>query len=134
MKKFVQPEVHALRIGGSLSGEQLAALSDSELEAYLRENGWQEAKKRYRASEKYMLREVVGEAVLVPVDGQGGTSMITLNKSCAFLWQQLQQEKTIGDLILAAKQRFADPNGEMEADIKEFVEYRVKTGHIMGVE
>lgn len=133
MKKFVPPEVHAVRIGGNLSGDQLAALSDAELENYLRENGWQEAKRRYRASDSYMLREVVGEHVLVPVDGTRGGTIIALNKTCAFLWQLLQEERTIGDLILAAGQRFADPDGAMEADIREFVEERVKTGHILGV-
>ena len=134
MKKFAPPEVHAVCIGGGLSGDQLAALSDEALAAYLKENGWQEAKRRYRASEKYILREIAGEFVLVPTGDGPGNAMITLNKTCAFLWQQLQQEKTIGDLILASRRRFADPNGGLEADIKEFVEYRVKTGHIMGGE
>ncbi|MBE5800388.1 MAG: PqqD family protein [Clostridiales bacterium] len=133
MKKFVPPSIHVVEHVGPLNNAQFAAMSDSELEAYLRENGYWEKKKLYRANHNYALREIAGEHVLVPTGDLPGDRMITLNRSCAFLWQQLQEQKTIGDLIFAARQRFADPNGELEKHIQEFVEYRVQTGHIWEV-
>ncbi len=133
MKKFVSPAIHMVKLNGPLNNAQLAALSDSELEAYMRENGYWEKKKLYWANEQYILREIVGEYVLVPTGDLPGDRMITLNRSCAFLWKKLQRQRTIDELVYLAKQRFMDPNGELEASVKEFIEYRVKTGHILEV-
>ena len=133
MKEYVSPAVHIIEHIGPLDNEQIAALSDSELEAYLKENGYREHSRLFCVNENYVLREVAGEYVLVPTGDLPGNVMITMNKPCAFLWEQLQEPKTIGDLIFAAKQRFDDPSGELENHIREFIEYRVKTGHIWEV-
>ena len=133
MKEYVSPSVHVIEHVGPLDNAQIAALSDSELEAYLKENGYRERSRLFRVNENYVLREVAGEYVLVPTGDLPGNVMITMNKSCAFLWEQMQEPKTVGDLIFAAKERFDDPHGELEAHIREFVEYRVKTGHIWEV-
>ena len=133
MSKYESPVFHETEHVGPLENDQIAQLSDAELETYLRENGFLKQKKLYRVNGNYVLREVAGEHMLVPTGDLPGNVMITLNPSCAFLWQQLQEPKTIGDLIVAAKERFDDPTGEMEAHIKEFVEYRVQTGHVWEV-
>ena len=134
MKKYESPSVHVIEHVGPLDNAQIAALSDQELVAYLREHGYWEKKKLYRANGNYILREIAGEHVLVPTGDLPGNVMITMNRPCAFLWEQMQEPKTVGDLIFAAKERFDDPHGELEAHIREFVEYRVKTGHIWEVE
>lgn len=134
MKKYVSPAVHVIEHVGPLDNAQIAALSDSELEAYLLENGYRERCKLFRVNANYVLREIAGEHVLVPTGDLPGNVMITMNKPCAFLWEQMQEPKTIGDLIFAARQRFEDPSGELEKHIREFIEYRVKTGHIWEVE
>ena len=134
MKEYVSPAVHIIEHIGPLDNEQIAALSDSELEAYLKENGYRERSRLFRVNENYVLREVAGEYVLVPTGDLPGNVMITMNRPCAFLWEQMKEPKTVGDLIFAAKQRFDDPTGELEAHIREFVEYRVNTGHIWEVE
>lgn len=133
MKEYVSPSVHVIEHVGPLDNAQIAALSDSELEAYLKENGYRERSRLFRVNENYVLREVAGEYVLVPTGDLPGNVMITMNRPCAFLWEQMKEPKTVGDLIFAAKQRFDDPTGELEAHIREFVEYRVKTGHIWEV-
>ena len=89
--------------------------------------------KRYRANGNYVYREIAGEGVLVPSGDLPGNVMVTLSETCAFLWEQLQEPKTVGDLIAAAKAEYDDPNHELEAQIREFVEDRVKTGHIWEV-
>ena len=114
--------------------ELAGKISDSELEAYLLEYSDLAHSRLFRVNDRYILREIAGEHVLVPTGDLPGNVMITMNKSCTFLWQQMQEPKTVGDLIVAAKQRFDDPGGELESQIREFIEYRVKTGHIWEVE
>ena len=46
--------------------------------------------KKYRANPDFLLREVAGEAVLIPV-GEAGVfenSVISLNDTCSFLWRR----------------------------------------------
>lgn len=118
---------------GPLDNGQIAALSDAELEAYLREHGYWAQKQLYQANGNYILREVAGEHVLIPTGDLPGNVMITMNATCAFLWKLLQEPRTIGDLIFAAKEAYDDPQGELDKHIREFVEYRVQTGHIWEV-
>ena len=89
--------------------------------------------KRYRANGNYVYREIAGEGVLIPSGDLPGNVMVTVNETGGFLWEQLQEPRTIGDLIAAAKAAYDDPSHELEAQIREFVEDRVKTGHIWEV-
>lgn len=134
MMRYEKPSIHMTEHIGPLDNDQIAALPDAELEAYLSENGYRERKKRYRANGNYVYREIAGEGVLVPSGDLPGNVMVTVNETCGFLWAQLQEPKTIGDLIAAAKAAYDDPNHELEAQIREFVQDRVKTGHIWEVE
>lgn len=134
MKKYESPAFHWKGHVVPMNNEQIARLSDAELEACLKENGYWERSKLYRVNENYILREIAGEHVLIPTGDLPGNVMITMNGTCAFLWEQMKEPKTVDDLVFAARQHFDDPNGELEAHIHEFVEYRVKTGHIWEVE
>ena len=89
MKEYVSPSVHVIEHVGPLDNAQIAALSDSELEAYLKENGYRERRRLFRVNENYVLREVAGEHVLVPTGDLPGNVMITMNRPCAFLWEQM---------------------------------------------
>ena len=133
MMRYEEPSIHATEHVGPLENEQLAELSDAELEAYLSENGFRESIKLYRANGNYVYREIAGEGVLIPSGDLPGNVMVTLNETCALLWEQLQEPKTVGDLIAAARAVYDDPNHELEAQIRAFVEDRVKTGHIWEV-
>lgn len=86
--------------------------------------------KRYRANGNYVYREIAGEGVLIPSGDLPGNVMVTLNETGAFLWAQLQEPKTMEELIAAAREAYDDPNGEMEAQIRDFVSEKLKTGHI----
>ena len=90
--------------------------------------------KRYRANGNYVYRKIAGEGVLIPSGDLPGNVMVTLNASGAFLWEQLQQPRTMDELIAAARAVYDDPNHELEAQIRAFVEDRVKTGQIWEVE
>lgn len=92
-----------------------------------------ELEKQYRANTHYVYRKIAGESVLIPSGDLPGNVMVTLNASGAFLWEQLQQPRTMDELIAAARAVYDDPNHELDAQIRAFVEDRVKTGHIWEV-
>lgn len=86
--------------------------------------------KKYRANPDFLLREVAGEAVLIPI-GEAGVfenSVISLNDTCSFLWKLFQEPRTEEEVIAEAKTEYSDPDGEMEQGIKSFIEEYVKYG------
>ena len=53
-----------------------------------------------KIKEGFILRQVAGENVVIPAGENLDTNMmITLNDSGAFLWNQLQQEITVDELV-----------------------------------
>ena len=84
----------------------------------------------FKANPDFILREVAGEAVLVPV-GEAGifeNSVISLNETCRFLWQLFQQPRAMEDVIAEAKKEYSDPDGEMEQGIKDFIREYLQYG------
>ena len=94
-------------------------LSDSELQKHPLNHESEPSKRRFRANPDFILREIAGEAVLIPV-GEAGifeNSLISLNDTCSFLWKLFQ-----------AKEEYEDPEGEMEQGIYSFIKDYVKYG------
>ena len=86
--------------------------------------------KKYRANPDFLLREVAGEAVLIPV-GEAGVfenSVISLNETCSFLWKLFQEPRLAEDVIAEARKEYSDPDGEMEQGIKDFISEYLKYG------
>lgn len=79
--------------------------------------------RRFCANPNFLLREIAGEAVLIPV-GEAGVfenSVISLNESCVFLWRLFQTPRTVEEVIAEAKKEYADPDGSMEQEICQFI-------------
>ena len=105
-------------------------LSGSDSQEHLPENTKEEGVRMFKANPDFLLREVAGEAVLVPV-GEAGifeNSVISLNETCRFLWQLFQQPRTMEDVIAEAKKEYSDPDGEMEQGIKDFIREYLQYG------
>lgn len=133
MTKYESPSFHLVELSGPLDCREIAALPDAELEAYLTEHGYEKNKRLYRANGNYVCRRIAGEAMLVPVGDVPGNVMLALSDTCCFLWEQLQEPKTVADLIAAARSEYDDPEHTLEAQVREFVEDCIKTGHIWEV-
>ena len=73
----------------------------------------------------FILSSISDENVVVPVGGLSAQmhGMITLNGSGAFLWKQLQSEKTEEELIAAVLKDFPDTDAELA---KQYVQELVK--------
>lgn len=105
-------------------------LSSSESQEHLPKGTAEGDVRMFKANPNFLLREVAGEAVLVPV-GEAGifeNSVISLNETCRFLWQLFQEPRTVEDVIAEARKEYSDPDGEMEQGIYDFIREYLKYG------
>lgn len=77
--------------------------------------------KKYSIKQGYVVREIAGEFIAVPVDSSCGTNIIILNPVSKFLWDELRQEKSFGELLDAMLKNYSVPKEEAETDLKEFL-------------
>lgn len=71
----------------------------------------------------FSLRSIAGSHIVVPV-GTAGVSfkgMITLNSSGAFLWRELETDKTGEQLLQAMLEKYEIDESAAKADINQFV-------------
>ena len=93
----------------------------------------EESVRRFKANPDFLLREVSGETVLVPV-GEAGVfenSVISLNETCCFLWKLFQEPRSVDDVIAEARKVYSDPDGEMEQGIKDFIREYLHCGLLL---
>lgn len=87
-----------------------------------------QASVKYRTNSHFLMREIGGECVLVPV-GQAGVfenSMLSLNATCGYLWKMFQTPCTIDQAIAKAKEDFDGPADVIERDVRSFVKGYLK--------
>lgn len=79
--------------------------------------------KRYKANPDFLLREIGGEAVLVPLGDVGvfENTMLSLNETCAFLWKAFQSPKTAQEVIDEAKEAYEGDAAEIEQGVLGFI-------------
>lgn len=104
--------------------------SASDSQKRLSERKEDENVRRFKANPDFLLREVAGESVLVPV-GEAGifeNSVISLNETCSFLWKLLQEPRTVEEVIAETRKEYTDPDGEMEQGINDFIREYLRYG------
>lgn len=77
-----------------------------------------------KRSEQFLLREVAGKQVVVPL-GRAAVAfpgMLTLNTSGVYLWQLLEQEQTEDTLVQAMCEKYAVDEVTARQDIAAFLE------------
>lgn len=87
--------------------------------------------KKLQTNPDFLIREVGGESVLVPIGDAGifDNSIISLNETLAYLWNFFTEEAhTTAEAIEKAKEEFDAPEGEIERDIISFVVQSVNLG------
>ncbi len=71
----------------------------------------------------YILRNVAGENLVVPIgESVNFNSVITLNSTGKFLWEQLQNDKTESELIDALLKEYDVPRDIACRDVAAFIE------------
>ena len=105
-------------------------LSEPETSEETNKNEIESGVRRFKANPNFLLREIAGEAVLIP-GGDAGVfenSVISLNESCSFLWQLFQTPRTGEEAIVEAKKEYSAPDGVMEHQILLFIKEYLKYG------
>ena len=80
----------------------------------------------------YLLREVAGSLVLVPV-GEATREfpgMITVNATSAYLWECLATEQTKESLVAALLSRYDVTEAQAEADVEQFLKTLLLIGAV----
>lgn len=76
-----------------------------------------------RISEEFILREVAGSYIVMPYGEKAVdfNSMITLNDTGAFLWRQLENEKTKRELVAALTGEYDVTEERASGDVDRFL-------------
>lgn len=84
--------------------------------------------KKYIIKGGYVVREIAGEFIAVPVDSMSGAHIIVLNPVSKFLWDELRTEKTFEELLNAIIENYSVSKEEAEADLKDFIMQLIENG------
>lgn len=133
MKDYKKPEFHFIRNPDELSGNELAKLSDDALSKYLNSDGYQREKKKYRIKPGYILREIAGEYVIVPVGAESDSplenTVMAPNGSAVFIWKSFEQPSTLEDVVIQGMMEYEVTEDiirkSIEHFVKEMLEYKI---------
>jgi len=83
-------------------------------------------------SERMVGRRIGDEYVLVPLAGRGADldSILNLNRVAAFVWEQLDGERSGGDVVEAVLERFDVARARAEQDYLELIDTLVELGAV----
>ena len=124
MKKyFSKPMFHYIPLVEDYKAEDLAYLSNAELEEALRRSLEQEDKRVFQANADFVVTAVADEYMAVPTGemAQVLNGMISLNRTGYFIWEQCQQPCTLREILEAAKARFSDEHHVLDIQLHEYV-------------
>lgn len=81
----------------------------------------------------YILREVAGTMVLLPVGEatRDFPGMITVNPTSAYLWQQLATEQTVESLTKALLDKYDVTDDQAKADVEKFLHTLTLVGAVV---
>ena len=82
-------------------------------------------------SEDVVAREIEGEIIIVPLVagiGDADDELYTLNETGRAIWQQLDGQRTMGEVAAALMQDFEASQAELEADVLGFADEMVRRG------
>ncbi len=82
--------------------------------------------KKYLLKPGYVLREIAGEHLAIPVTAENSSDIVVLNPVSAILWTELEGGRTIKELTDKICDSFDISRDEARADIVEFVNYLVE--------
>lgn len=82
--------------------------------------------KKYILKPGYVLREIAGEHLAIPVTAENSTDIVVLNPVSAILWTELETGKTLDELTDKICENFDINRDEAKADITEFIDSLVE--------
>lgn len=81
------------------------------------------AMETFKIKPGYVSREIAGEFLAIPVAPElDSSSIVILNPVSGLLWEKLQGDCTLPQLVKAVTEEFAIDEATAESDIKEFLQ------------
>lgn len=87
---------------------------------------------RYTRNSDFIFRKVVDEMILVPIHQDVGEmdSIYTLNPVGAFIWENLDNPKTLEELKSAILEEYEAPSEVVAADLVNFLNALIEFGAV----
>ena len=77
----------------------------------------------FKIKSGYVSRKIAGEFLAIPVDPElDSSNIVILNPVSGLLWEKLQSESTLPQLVKAVTENFKIDEATAESDIKEFLQ------------
>lgn len=97
-------------------------MSDTELKT-MREQGGCKSSKKFQSKSDYVHRRIVDNDVLISVGENiaNFNGYIELNSSAAFLWDEMKEPRTSGELEKSLEEHFHLPHETAVADVQDFL-------------
>ena len=89
----------------------------------------------YVPSEDIVAREIEGELIIVPLIagiGDMEDELFTLNETGRAIWERLDGQKSLKDVVKELSAVFEAPDGEIQGDVIGFVQELLKRGMLVG--
>lgn len=89
-------------------------------------------KETFKIKPGYVSREIAGELLAIPVDPElNSANIVILNPVSGLLWEKLQSECDISQLVKSVTEEFDIDEATAESDIKEFLQM-LKESNMLG--
>lgn len=77
-----------------------------------------------KLKEGFMLKKILDDYIVVPTGNNivDFAVAVSLNETGAFLWKQLEEEKTVSDLAEALAEEYGVTADQVTGDVEEFIE------------
>lgn len=88
---------------------------------------------KYQVNHNYILREIVGEYILVPTGKElaNFNGLVTMNRTGVFLWKFLQEQRSIEEIVECFQKEFQLTREESWNDVSEFLDPAVTRNVIL---
>ena len=78
---------------------------------------------QYRRNANFVYRKIENETILVPIKNNVGdmSCLYNLNEVGAFIWEQLDGEKTLNDILNMITEEFDVTTEDAEIDLNDYI-------------
>jgi len=120
---FTKPMAHFIPLVEGMEAQCLASLSTDELADIVFQCKQKENQVVFQKNPDVLVREIGSEWVLVPTGdyAQHFNGMISLNEFSYFVWDQLSEPKSLGQLLQAAYDEFEDEHHMLDIQLRDIV-------------
>ncbi|MCD8230868.1 MAG: PqqD family protein [Clostridiales bacterium] len=86
-----------------------------------------------KINEDYIMRNIAGEVIVVPTGVAAGNmnGLITLNDVAAFLWKNLQEDRTVEELEALVLEEYDVDEETAKRDVKGFTDALFQCGMLV---